>query len=81
MTDLERTREILEGYPLETAQYVIAEALAATRREGAEEMRERAIAELHEWARDQCFIDIADPADWERVLRALPLTPEEPSHD
>ena len=93
MTDLEQARELMmrmTDLELERAAWSVfkgditswpkqmADALAAARREGAEEMRERAAREA----------DLHDPYDpdlytWSiaeriRAVRALPLTPEEP---
>ena len=69
MTDLERARWLLPDGTDEVEVRELAGALAAARREGAEEMRERAAQEV-EWNTDDPYIAAA--------VRALPLTPEEP---
>lgn len=67
MTDLERAQWAIRGEP-ETWVNMIVMHLAAARREGAAEMRERAARALDE------------DAPWAaRAIRALPLTPEEPA--
>ena len=67
MTDLERAYALVHSDPER-----IEAALAAARREGAEEMRERAaqLAEVH-WGAGASFIA--------EDIRALPLTPEKPA--
>lgn len=91
MTDLERAREILAGYPLETAQHVIAEALAAARREGTQGALEAVLPVSpptwfcewwHAWCdrQDEPMSYCADA--WEALCECLlpsPLTPEEPT--
>ena len=77
MTDLERARlaALEEKYrglqgdmpPFGDVTFLLR-MVAATRREGAEEMRERAAA-----ATTFCCFECS------RVIRALPLTPEEPT--
>ena len=71
MTDLERAREILAGYPLETAQHVIAEALAAARREGAEQASGE-IRALRKALHDETIKRLASAAEMrERAARTV----------